>query len=74
MSSRGVSQEVIERNTLPYQYKKVIKSDESETEEKCTICLSNFEEKEDVRRLPCLHLFHMSCIGRLKQIRFDLKK
>jgi hypothetical protein len=24
--------------------------------------------------LPCLHLFHMSCIGRLKQIRFDLKK
>ncbi|XP_022084610.1 E3 ubiquitin-protein ligase arkadia-A-like isoform X2 [Acanthaster planci] len=31
-------------------------------EEKCTICLSYFEEDEDVRRLPCMHLFHVECV------------
>lgn len=30
--------------------------------EKCTICLSEFEEDEDVRRLPCMHLFHIECV------------
>lgn len=30
--------------------------------EKCTICLSEFEEEEDVRRLPCMHLFHIECV------------
>ena len=29
---------------------------------KCTICLSEFEEEEDVRRLPCMHLFHVDCV------------
>lgn len=30
--------------------------------EKCTICLSEFEEEEEVRRLPCMHLFHVECV------------
>ena len=30
--------------------------------EKCTICLSDFGEEEDVRRLPCMHLFHIECV------------
>ena len=37
------------------------KSDE-DTTDKCTICLSDFEEGEDVRRLPCMHLFHAECV------------
>lgn len=28
----------------------------------CPICLSNFEEGEMVRLLPCQHLFHKSCV------------
>ncbi|KAJ7335179.1 hypothetical protein JRQ81_013120 [Phrynocephalus forsythii] len=34
----------------------------SDTDEKCTICLSMLEDGEDVRRLPCMHLFHQVCV------------
>ncbi|CAF99592.1 unnamed protein product [Tetraodon nigroviridis] len=51
----------------PQQRKLHSKQDEDEgadedTEEKCTICLSILEEGEDVRRLPCMHLFHQLCV------------
>ncbi|KAI8767464.1 E3 ubiquitin-protein ligase arkadia-B isoform X2 [Biomphalaria glabrata] len=64
----GATQEVIERNTLPHKYKKVETSNsgdagaDSNHQEKCTICLSEFETGEDVRRLPCMHLFHSECV------------
>ncbi|XP_026175722.1 E3 ubiquitin-protein ligase Arkadia isoform X2 [Mastacembelus armatus] len=68
--NRGASQGTIERCTYPHKYKKRklhCKQDEDEgadedTEEKCTICLSILEEGEDVRRLPCMHLFHQLCV------------
>lgn len=66
--NRGASQETIEQYTLPHKYKKVkrINDEEDEDEdnhmEKCTICLSEFEDGEDVRRLPCMHLFHIVCV------------
>uniref|UniRef100_A0A8C4XV84 Ring finger protein 111 n=1 Tax=Falco tinnunculus TaxID=100819 RepID=A0A8C4XV84_FALTI len=64
--NRGATQGTIERCTYPHKYKKRklhCKQDgeegtEEDTEEKCTICLSILEEGEDVRRLPCMHLFH----------------
>lgn len=28
----------------------------------CNICLSTFEDGENVRTLPCFHLFHMQCV------------
>ncbi|XP_017599206.1 PREDICTED: RING finger protein 165 isoform X2 [Corvus brachyrhynchos] len=37
--------------------------EESDTDEKCTICLSMLEDGEDVRRLPCMHLFHQVCVA-----------
>ncbi|XP_059139474.1 mucin-2-like isoform X2 [Physella acuta] len=64
----GATQEVIERNTLPHKYKKVEtcaggdNPDSNNHQEKCTICLSEFETGEDVRRLPCMHLFHSECV------------
>lgn len=60
----GASQAVIEQNTLPHTYRKVKRCMEGEDDhpEKCTICLSEFEEGEDVRRLPCMHLFHIECV------------
>lgn len=61
--NRGASQTTIERNTFPHKYKKVQKcADPDDNIEKCTICLSEFEENEDVRRLPCMHLFHIECV------------
>nr|XP_015198567.1 PREDICTED: E3 ubiquitin-protein ligase Arkadia [Lepisosteus oculatus] len=68
--NRGASQGTIERCTYPHKYKKRKlhgKHDDDEgaeedTEEKCTICLSILEEGEDVRRLPCMHLFHQLCV------------
>ncbi|ESP01849.1 hypothetical protein LOTGIDRAFT_138976, partial [Lottia gigantea] len=66
-ANRGASQAVIEQNTLPHKYKQVKRCGDEEEEnddqlEKCTICLSEFEDGEDVRRLPCMHLFHIECV------------
>ncbi|XP_046546377.1 E3 ubiquitin-protein ligase Arkadia-like [Haliotis rubra] len=63
----GASPAVIEQNTLPHKYRKMKRCSDSENPdedgpEKCTICLCEFEEGEDVRRLPCMHLFHIECV------------
>lgn len=28
----------------------------------CSVCICCFEEGEDLRRLPCMHIFHQACI------------
>lgn len=64
--NRGATQEVIERNTFPHKYKRVPRSSDTDLDEdnteKCTICLSQFELDNEVRRLPCMHLFHTCCV------------
>lgn len=60
-----IPQDTIERNTFPHKYKRVRRQSELDDDdggEKCTICLSLFEIENDVRRLPCMHLFHMDCV------------
>ncbi|XP_076655962.1 uncharacterized protein LOC143360733 isoform X2 [Halictus rubicundus] len=62
-TSCGATQESIERHTFPHKYKRVEKIENGESAlEKCTICLSEFEDCECVRRLPCMHLFHIDCV------------
>ena len=39
-----------------------VKQESDDEGDKCTICLSEFEDSEDVRRLPCMHLFHTACV------------
>ncbi|XP_026992720.2 E3 ubiquitin-protein ligase Arkadia-like isoform X2 [Tachysurus fulvidraco] len=68
--NQGASQGTIDCCTYLYKYKKrklhgkqdVEEGAKEDTEEKCTICLSILEEREDVRRLPCMHLFHQLCV------------
>ncbi|XP_035796438.1 uncharacterized protein LOC118469064 [Anopheles albimanus] len=62
-TNRGATQEMIETNTFPHKYKRLrLVSESDEDSEKCTICLSQFEVDNDVRRLPCMHLFHKDCV------------
>lgn len=62
-TNRGATQEMIEHNTFPHKYKRLRRASETdEDSEKCTICLSQFIPQEDVRRLPCMHLFHKDCV------------
>ena len=51
----GASQAVIERNTFPHKYKKIqrITCDADDNIEKCTICLCEFEDNEEVRLVRC---------------------
>ncbi|XP_043937930.1 E3 ubiquitin-protein ligase RNF165 isoform X2 [Protopterus annectens] len=68
--NRGAVQNMIERFTFPHKYKKrrpqeskdEKEEEECDTDEKCTICLCMLEDGEDVRRLPCMHLFHQVCV------------
>ncbi|XP_015589529.1 uncharacterized protein LOC107265055 isoform X2 [Cephus cinctus] len=61
--SCGATQESIESHTFPHKYKRMKKVENGEDAmEKCTICLSEFEDCESVRRLPCMHLFHIDCV------------
>uniref|UniRef100_A0A182PFG6 RING-type E3 ubiquitin transferase n=1 Tax=Anopheles epiroticus TaxID=199890 RepID=A0A182PFG6_9DIPT len=62
-TSRGATQEMIETHTFPHKYKRLrLASETDEDSEKCTICLSQFDIDNDVRRLPCMHLFHKDCV------------
>ena len=61
---RGVAPEIVE--ALPTEiYKKPEGGSEQsrpESASQCMICLSDFEEGENLRRLPCTHVFHQICI------------
>ncbi|KAG9354902.1 hypothetical protein JZ751_001615 [Albula glossodonta] len=40
----------------------VITPEQADKGLKCPVCLLEFEEQETVRKMPCEHLFHSSCI------------
>merc|ERR1712129_365961 len=51
---------------------RVVAAKETETEregEPCSICYEALLPGEEVRRLPCLHVFHRGCIDRWLKIR-----
>lgn len=57
----AISSETEERIALP-----PVLEDGSERPERCLVCLSDFEEKEEARKLiRCGHLFHKDCIDQV---------
>ncbi|CAE7685973.1 unnamed protein product [Symbiodinium pilosum] len=54
----GMAQEVIDR--IPRTRWTEDQSEHGQTQ--CMVCLCPFEEGNEVRRLPCQHVFHLQCI------------
>uniref|UniRef100_A0A1A9W292 RING-type E3 ubiquitin transferase n=1 Tax=Glossina brevipalpis TaxID=37001 RepID=A0A1A9W292_9MUSC len=62
LSNRGATRKAIKRNTKRYRYDCARNRNAGNDGEKCAICLSLFEVGSNVRRLPCMHLFHAHCV------------
>ncbi len=65
LNHRGATRDCIDASTLAYTFSKRVKTVPDVNDEqidKCTICLCEFEDNEQVRRLPCMHLFHIDCV------------
>jgi len=72
--NRGASQSNIDN--LPTRTMKVEEKKDSTEEKKtdqqaqsnaqknCTICLEDWADKDEVRTLPCLHIFHSKCVDK----------
>ncbi|EFO18865.2 ring finger-H2 protein [Loa loa] len=59
----GATVEQINRFSTTYKYIKENDIPENE-QERCTVCLNDFEMDEEVRALRCSHVFHIVCIDR----------
>lgn len=55
---------LIEENNPTTRYTKILKTDQ-QTE--CAVCLSEFKEDEEIRKLKCPHIFHKDCLDRWLQ-------
>jgi len=64
--NRGASQESIDQ--LPARVFTKPSGSRTGEEQKCNICLGNFEEGEQLRTLPCAHTFHQPCIDKWLQM------
>ncbi|CAL2028282.1 unnamed protein product [Caenorhabditis brenneri] len=53
----GATRAEIDSNSTMYKYEKT-----EGDEETCTVCLTDFDTGDDVRKLRCNHMFHPGCI------------
>ncbi|XP_063675228.1 mucin-5AC-like isoform X4 [Bolinopsis microptera] len=56
--NQGATKEMISNKTSLQQYHK---SDNHENDS-CIICITDFEESEGIRLLPCCHIYHFGCV------------
>lgn len=72
-ADKGASDDQISR--LPsWRYKQVDSNLEAgnsapaNEDPECCICLAKYKEKEEVRKLPCSHMFHLKCVDQWLRI------
>ncbi|XP_019193956.1 PREDICTED: E3 ubiquitin protein ligase RIE1-like [Ipomoea nil] len=65
---RGASNEQL--SSLPtWKYKQVCNNPDLENENpECCICLAQYRDKEEMRQLPCSHVFHLNCVDQWLRI------
>lgn len=50
-------------------YRVTAASKEENDDKRCVVCLVDFEEKQLVRVLPCLHEYHSRCIDKWLKVK-----
>ncbi|KAG4213988.1 hypothetical protein F383_06014 [Gossypium arboreum] len=73
-TDRGASDDQI--SGLPsWRYKEIStnseldhNSDHTNEDPECCICLAKYKDKEEVRQLPCSHMFHLKCVDQWLRI------
>ncbi|XP_037025184.1 E3 ubiquitin-protein ligase RNF12-A-like isoform X2 [Bradysia coprophila] len=57
----AIGNEMVERHTFKFKFenRSCAAADEIDV---CPVCLLSFVDEEEVRRLPCFHLFHTGCV------------
>lgn len=71
ITEEAISQQKMEENILSLstfiideKYMKTIKNNTEEIMKKCVVCMEEFEIGEELKTLPCFHVFHGKCINK----------
>lgn len=72
-AEKGASDDQISQ-LLSWKYKQVegsfepANSSSAKDNPECCICLAKYKEKEEIRQLPCSHIFHQKCVDQWLRI------
>ncbi|MCD7456049.1 hypothetical protein HAX54_030523 [Datura stramonium] len=66
---RGASDEQLS-NLPSWKYKEIGNKEDQmiKSSAECCICLTKYKDKEEIRQLPCSHIFHLKCVDQWLKI------
>jgi len=63
-ASRPNKPSILELSRLPTRFVTVDEKATHDGDDECSICCCNYEPGDELRTLPCLHVFHCGCIDK----------